>query len=310
MKSRMWQNMQQGLVNHSALQTVSVGRHEIEIIPDIELKRGEIKYCFSDGIGKISYELAQEVAKKCGCKDHIIPSAFQIRYGGYKGVVAVDPNSSTKLSLRNSMCKFKSENTILDVLSWSKNKPCFLNRQVIVLLSTLGVKDRVFKRKQREIVNKLKMISRKPFNALDMMSQGTITDMLREMIICGFNPTNEPFLSMMLRTICATKLQELQLKARIFVRKGRSMLGCLDETRTLKYGEVFVQISLPRKNGMSSISSKGIGAKKGKYIVKGKVVVAKNPCLHPGDVRILRAIDVPSLHHMVDCVVFPQKGRR
>jgi len=294
----------------SSRETVSVGRHEIEIIADIELKRGEIKYCFSDGIGKISYELAQEVAKKCGCKDDIIPSAFQIRYGGYKGVVAVDPNSSTKLSLRNSMCKFKSENTKLDVLSWSKNKPCFLNRQVIVLLSTLGVKDRVFKRKQREIVNKLKMISRKPFNALDMMSQGTITTMLREMIFCGFNPTNEPFLSMMLRTICATKLQELQLKTRIFVRKGRSMLGCLDETRTLKYGEVFVQISLPRKNVMSSISSKGIGAKKGKYIVKGKVVVAKNPCLHPGDVRILRAIDVPSLRHMVDCVVFPQKGRR
>jgi RNA-dependent RNA polymerase len=285
----------------SSRETVSVERHEIEIIPDIELIRGESKYCFSDGIGKISYELAKEVAKKCGCKDHIIPSAFQIRYGGYKGVVAIDPNSSTKLSLRNSMCKFKSENTKLDVLSWSKNKPCFLNRQVIVLLSTLGVKDRVFTRMQREIVNKLKMISRKPFIALDMMSQGEITNMLREMLIGGFHSKNEPFLSMMLKTICASKLQELQLKTRIFVRKGRSMLGCLDETRTLKYGEVFVQTSL---------SSKGIGAKQGKYIVKGKVVVAKNPCLHPGDVRILRAVDVPSLHHMVDCVVFPQKGRR
>jgi RNA-dependent RNA polymerase len=285
----------------SSRETVSVERHEIEIIPDIELIRGESKYCFSDGIGKISYELAKEVAKKCGCKDHIIPSAFQIRYGGYKGVVAIDPNSSTKLSLRNSMCKFKSENTKLDVLSWSKNKPCFLNRQVIVLLSTLGVKDRVFTRMQREIVNKLKMISRKPFIALDMMSQGEITNMLREMLIGGFHSKNEPFLSMMLKTICASKLQELQLKTRIFVRKGRSMLGCLDETRTLKYGEVFVQTSL---------SSKGIGPKQGKYIVKGKVVVAKNPCLHPGDVRILRAVDVPSLHHMVDCVVFPQKGRR
>jgi RNA-dependent RNA polymerase len=43
-------------------------------------------------------------------------------------------------------------------------------------------------------------------------------------------------------------------------------------------------------------------------IVKGKVVVAKNPCLHPGDIRILEAVDAPSLHHLVDCLVFPQKG--
>ncbi|KAJ0719093.1 putative RNA-directed RNA polymerase [Helianthus annuus] len=45
-------------------------------------------------------------------------------------------------------------------------------------------------------------------------------------------------------------------------------------------------------------------------IVKGYVVVAKNPCLHPGDVRVLKAVNVPALHHMVDCVVFPQKGKR
>lgn len=297
----------------SSRETVSVGRHEIEIIPDIELRRGEFKYCFSDGIGKISAELAQQVAKKCGFKEDHIPSAFQIRYGGYKGVVAIDPTSSTKLSLRKSMCKYKSENTKLDVLAWSKYKPCFLNRQIIVLLSTLGVKDRVFRRKQREIVNQLKMISSKPFKALDMMSPGESTNMLREMLICGFHPTKEPFLSGMLRTLCVSKLQELQLKTRILVRKGRAMLGCLDETRTLKYGEVFVQISIPRNKqlkGMSSLSSNGNGAKKSKYIVKGKVVVAKNPCLHPGDVRVLRAVDVPSLHHMVDCVVFPQKGRR
>nr|XP_028964680.1 RNA-dependent RNA polymerase 1-like [Malus domestica] len=34
-------------------------------------------------------------------------SAFQIRYGGYKGIVAVNPTSSMKLSLRKSMCKFE-----------------------------------------------------------------------------------------------------------------------------------------------------------------------------------------------------------
>lgn len=184
----------------SSRETVSVGRHEIEMIPDIEFRRGEVNYCFSDGIGKISAELAQIVARKCGFRDHV-PSAFQIRYGGFKGVVAIDPSSAIKLSLRKSMCKYKSENTKLDVLAWSKQKSCFLNRQIIILLSTLGVKDRVFRRKQREVVNQIKMISRKPFKAIDMMSHGDITNMLREMLIYGFHPTKEPFLSIA-NTVC------------------------------------------------------------------------------------------------------------
>nr|KJB08434.1 hypothetical protein B456_001G081400 [Gossypium raimondii] len=69
------------------------------------------------------------------------------------------------------------------------------------------------------------------------------------------------------------------------------MMGCLDETRTLNYGQVFVQFSGSRSDQRD--------------IVQGKVIVAKNPCLHPGDVRVLRAVNVPDLHHMVDCVVFP-----
>ena len=42
----------------------------------------------------------------------------------------------------------------------------------------------------------------------------------------------------------------------------------------------------------------------------GEVLVAKNPCLYPGDVRKFQAVDIPSLHHIVDCIVFPQKGPR
>lgn len=37
------------------------------------------------------------------------------------------------------------------------------------------------------------------------------------------------------------------------------------------------------------------------FVITGKIVVAKNPCLHPGDMRILIANDVSLLHHMVDC---------
>lgn len=43
--------------------------------------------------------------------------------------------------------------------------------------------------------------------------------------------------------------------------------------------------------------------------IKSLVVIAKNPCLHPGDVRIPEAVDVPGLQHLYDCLVFPQNLR-
>ncbi|XP_007045555.2 PREDICTED: probable RNA-dependent RNA polymerase 1 [Theobroma cacao] len=287
----------------SSRETLEVRMDEIKIIPDIEVETGEVKYCFSDGIGKISEKLAKEVALKCNLRIHT-PSAFQIRYGGYKGVVAVDPTSSVKLSLRKSMQKFDADSTSLDVLSWSKRLPCYLNRQIIILMSTLGVKDSVFERKQKEVLNELDAILVDPERAREAMewiSHGELTNCLRGMLMCGYPPDSEPFLSMMLRTIRTSKLLDLRTKTRIFVPNGRIMIGCLDETGTLEYGQVFVQCSVS-KRGQSSADSL--------LVVEGKVAVTKNPCLHPGDLRVLKAVDAVVLHHMVDCIVFPQKGNR
>ncbi|XP_058078636.1 RNA-dependent RNA polymerase 1-like [Magnolia sinica] len=297
----------------SSKESLSVDRHEIEHIPDIEIKNK--KYNFSDGIGKISADFAKRVAIKCDIRG-LTPSAFQIRYCGYKGVVAVDPVSPYKLSFRKSMLKYESDNAKLDVLGWSKYQPFFLNRQLITLLSTLGARDQVFEMKQKEAVEQLDMILTDPIRTqevLEVMSPGEDNQVLGEMLICGYKPDAEPFLSMMLQTFQASKLLELRTKTRIFVPKGRSMMGCLDETRTLKYGQVFVQISCvghkqfddndPFTFGRNESNQRSI-------VIKGRVLVAKCPCLHPGDVRVLRAVNVPALCHMVDCVVFPQKGNR
>jgi len=107
----------------SSTETLKVYKYEVEEIPDIT---NGTEYIFSDGVGKISADFAMEVAMKCKLKC-FAPSVFQIRYGGYKGIVAVDPRSNWKLSLRKSMLKFQSENITLDVLACSKYQPCFLN---------------------------------------------------------------------------------------------------------------------------------------------------------------------------------------
>ncbi|KAJ4710077.1 RNA-dependent RNA polymerase [Melia azedarach] len=283
----------------SSREALHVDSNEIEVIADIETETNGVKYNFSDGIGKISAELTEIVAKKCRFTNYT-PSAFQIRYGGYKGVVAVDPTSSMKLSLRKSMCKYKSESTSLDILAHSKYQPCFLNRQLITLLSTLGVGDNVFERKQKDCVAQLDAVLTNPvkaYEALELMSSGENTDVLKELLTCGYKPDSEPFLSMMLQTFRASNLLDLRMRTRIFVQNGRAMMGCLDETGTLEYGQVFAQYSVNNQSGQFNI-------------VKGNVVVAKNPCLHPGDMRVLTAVDVPALHHMKDCVIFPAKGKR
>ena len=273
--------------------------HEIEEIPDIEREVGGMKYCFSDGIGRISPTFAIEVASKCGYSvTGKAPSAFQIRYAGYKGVVAIHPTSTCKLSLRRSMKKFSSDLVSLDVLEWSRFLPCYLNRQIITLLSTLGVEDQLFETIQEERITVLNGLLNERFSAVEAIQAsyaGECHKVVVEMLLAGYSPNCEPFLSSMLQAFKAAQFYQICKRSRIFVPKGRVLMGCLDETADLAYGEVFIQVSA--SDGSLSV-------------IQGNVVVAKNPCLHPGDVRVLTAVDSPNLQHMVDCIVFPQNGNR
>lgn len=45
-------------------------------------------------------------------------------------------------------------------------------------------------------------------------------------------------------------------------------------------------------------------------IITGDVIVSRNPCSHPGDMRLLKAVDVPDLRYLFNVVVFSQKGNR
>lgn len=47
-----------------------------------------------------------------------------------------------------------------------------------------------------------------------------------------------------------------------------------------------------------------------KQIIEGKLVVSRNPCTHPGDVRLLKGVNRPEFHHLFNVVVFPSTGER
>ncbi|VAH98767.1 unnamed protein product [Triticum turgidum subsp. durum] len=289
----------------SSYATVTVQPHEVnENLEDIE-RNG---YTFSDGIGKIAPELAMEVAKRLQLTADTPPSAYQIRFGGYKGVIAVwqrDSEDGIRLSLRLSMKKFDSDHKVIEVLAWTRFQPGFLNRQIIVLLSSLGVSDAVFWRMQESMVGNLEKILTDSDAAFEITRRSCSPENANTaalMLSAGFGPGTEPHLRAMLLAIRSAQLHDLLEKTRIFVPKGRWLIGCLDELGILKYGQCFIRASAPLLDPCL--------VKHGTKIIVGTVVVAKNPCYHPGDVRILEAVDVPELRHMVDCLVFPQNGER
>lgn len=305
-----------GQLFSSSRQTFEVAPQDVEIIPDIEVASDGINYCFSDGIGKISQSFARQVAQKLKLDQSQIPSAFQIRYGGYKGVIAVDRRSFRKLSLRSSMLKFESKNRMLCITKWSESMPCFLNREIISLLSTLGVKDEALLAMQQEQLNLLgRMLTDREaaLDVLESLSGADSKSILVKMLHEFYEPDSEPYLSMMLKAHYMYQLSDLKSRCRIFVPKGRVLIGCLDETGLLNYGQVFVRITVTKtKEKFGDESLRKVDGDDSTRIIVGKVVVTKNPCLHPGDIRILDAIYDEELEEkgLTDCIVFPQKGPR
>lgn len=296
----------------STYATVEVSPSEVNpLLKDIE-RNG---YCFSDGIGKITPDLVMEVAEKLKLDMNPPPCAYQIRFAGCKGVVACWPadGSGARLSLRKSMNKFKSTHTILEICSWTRFQPGFLNRQIITLLSTLNVPDETFWNMQTTMTSKLDRMLVDTDAAFDVLMESCADqgNAAAIMLSAGFKPDVEPHLRGMLSCVRAAQLWDLREKARIFVPAGRWLMGCLDELGVLEQGQCFIQVSKPSlEHCFSKHGSKFAETKRNMEVIKGYVVVAKNPCLHPGDIRILEAVDNPELHHLYDCLVFPQKGAR
>lgn len=89
--------------------------------------------------------MAKEINKHFRIK-HCV--AYQIRLSGYKGVLALKDNNGDSMKglveVRPSMCKFKGSEFDLGIIRCATFSVAYLNRQVIMLLSNLKVKDEIF----------------------------------------------------------------------------------------------------------------------------------------------------------------------
>ncbi|KAF1841623.1 RdRP-domain-containing protein [Cucurbitaria berberidis CBS 394.84] len=289
-------------------------------IPDIE-RNG---YNFSDGVGKISLFLAQMAAQELGLSNPFDdpPPLVQFRLGGCKGVLALDPTlTGSEVHIRPSQQKFEAESKGLEIIRSSALATPFFNRQIIIVLSNLGVPDHVFIRKQQDMVNDYEhaMIDEdialvKLRKHIDM-NQTTLT--MAGMVLDGFMKTRDPFMMSLLKLWRAYTIKNLKEKARIAIDDGAFVLGCVDETATLKghMDDPQSRLDATRDEKLATLPEIFLQVddtnKKGHYrIVEGICILARNPSLHPGDIRVVRAVDVPALHHLRNVVVLPQTGDR
>lgn len=179
---------------------------------------------------------------------------------------------------RSSMNKFTAKNFSIDVVRTSINPSiAYLNRQIILLLSSLGISNQAFISLQDQMLQQLKALtgtSKEACQALKDLNEfgGNGHNIFLIAYLKKLGEQRDPFIRRLLLAFKAFLIKELRIKAKIRVQNSWSLLGVIDESRTLKYGQVFIQIDNSNQQKEDSI----------KEIFKGPVIVTRNPCFHPG----------------------------
>ncbi|RMD42261.1 hypothetical protein DV735_g2895, partial [Chaetothyriales sp. CBS 134920] len=278
------------------------------------------KYTFSDGVGKISQQMAFLIQTHLRITGPV-PCCFQFRLGGCKGVLTVDPTlRGLDIKVRNSQFKFDSTSKELEIIRWSQFWQPYLNRQLITVLSNLGVPDRVFLDMQKSMIQALDVALKDDGAALkalrDNVDPNGMTLKLCDLVSHGFRQTHEPFVMSVLNLWRAWSLKYIKEKAKIRMPQGCFVLGVVDETGSLRghFDDLQVPDSASRKEkekGLPEVFVKFTDPQTNvETIVEGVCIIARNPSLHRGDVRVVKAINVPALHHLCDVVVMPNNGDR
>ncbi|CAG8617752.1 hypothetical protein GLOIN_2v1578121 [Rhizophagus irregularis DAOM 181602=DAOM 197198] len=266
------------------------------VIPDVVRNR----YTFSDGIGNISVSLAKKAAEKLELKN--IPSAFQFRLAGYKGILCQSRFlRDNQIQVRHSQCKFESKHLELEFIRGSTFIPAYLNHHAITLLSSLGVPDSVFIEMKDAQVSDLNRIFMNETTAINVLHQNIdehgISKSLADLVKVGFLQKRDKYLMNLLSLFRIMMLRDLKKKAKIRVDEGAFLLGVLDETETLREDQVYCCVS-DQYNPSN------------RRVITGTCIVYRNPCFHPGDIRVVTAVNCKKLDHLVDVIVFPAIGYR
>ncbi|KAM3066365.1 hypothetical protein ACMFMG_003126 [Clarireedia jacksonii] len=262
---------------------------------------------FSDGVGTMSSSLMHTIWDHLSKKNHIMPVCLQIRYKGAKGMISLDTRlKGNVLRLRPSMIKFDgSLSDDLEICGAAyKPLPLYLNQQFTKIFEDLGVKDSWFMKLQNKEVSRLRSITANPFNASIFLQRQHVGDvtllstLIDHISYLELDFRNDVFLRDILEMSVLMELRTLKHKCRIPVDKGHHLHGIMDETGILKEGQVYCCIL---EDGVPKVR------------IGKDIIITRAPALHPGDVQLVEAVDVPRdspLKSLYNCICFSQQGAR
>ncbi|KAG2348348.1 RdRP-domain-containing protein [Suillus weaverae] len=275
----------------------------------------------TNGCSSISVELASDIwrsmqrgKKRCAKQRHV-PSAFQFRLGGAKGMVVQDPTIQGKLvRLRPSQIKFDAhENLTFDVQSTSAEPiPVFLNRPLISLMEFLGVDTQRIIELQDDDIHKAQSVRSSCTDASKVIQQHglgasfhlpSLFANLSSMLQLEIGDTEDDpslwtskLIESSLQCVETYILRELKYRAHILVPGSYTLLGVSDEWGCLREGEIYATVFNERTGTVQSIT--------------GKVAITRSPQIHPGDLQVVTAVQRPELKHLKNVVVFSCEGKR
>ncbi|KAJ3069244.1 hypothetical protein HDU99_002988 [Rhizoclosmatium hyalinum] len=227
----------------STTPTIEIQPHEVEMhAPDVE-RNG---YVFSDGIGTISPDLADAIwisfknkkppnstFQSASKNISPVPSAFQIRFGGAKGMLSVDPSLSGRIMrIRQSMIKFDSPNCrFIEIADYSSSsRVAFLNRQVILILEDLGVLKSTFLEIQRDAIKELALLGTSTERVMALANRighfGNFARLIDNLKVPRW--IENSFVQQSLAYVRAHFLKEIKYRARMKIPDGWTLLGVLD----------------------------------------------------------------------------------
>ncbi|KAJ8495683.1 hypothetical protein ONZ45_g12762 [Pleurotus djamor] len=292
--------------------SVTLNPDSIQSIPDRDALDGS---CFTDGVGTISLNLAQDVQnalryhRRRARHTNEPPSALQIRFGGAKGVLVVDPRLYGRVvCLRESQTKFKGTGRTLDIATTSARPILtYLNRPLIVLLEHHGVNGNYIKQLQDLMVEEVTSILRGFDSAAAILTQnglGTsfgLPSLLRHLhSILGIrhhldlqHPSglDHQLIFTSLHYAETHILREIKHRAHIRVPGSYTLIGVADEWDCLNEGEIYATV-VDEENEVHED-------------IVGKVLITRSPQIHPGDAQMVTAVRRPQLAHLRNVVVFP-----